>query len=86
MHSAVPVLVLSGEFDPDTPPSWARLLQANLVHARVVVMPGQAHGAGFNRCGAHIALAFFHAPEAPVPVDCVLTMRSAELGKQGMDF
>lgn len=86
MHSAVPVLVLSGEFDPDTPPSWARLLQANLVHAP---RGGDARTSPWRRLQplrGHIALAFFHAPEAPVPVDCVLTMRSAEFGKQGMDF
>jgi pimeloyl-ACP methyl ester carboxylesterase len=81
VKSAVPVLILSGEFDPDTPPSWARLLQANLTHARVVVMPGQSHGAGFNRCGAQIEAAFFHAPEAPLPMDCVSTMHSAEFGR-----
>jgi pimeloyl-ACP methyl ester carboxylesterase len=80
VKSTAPVLVLSGEFDPDTPPSWARLLQTSLAHARVVVMPGQSHGAGFNRCGAQIEAAFFHAPDAPLPTDCVLTMRDVEFG------
>lgn len=83
VKSAAPVLVLSGEFDPDTPPSWARLLQTNLLHARVVVMPGQSHGAGFNRCGAQIEAAFFHAPDAPLPMDCVLMMPGLEFGGGG---
>ncbi|MEI7037160.1 alpha/beta fold hydrolase [Fulvimonas yonginensis] len=81
--SDVPVLALAGEFDPDTPPAWARQLVANMPHARVVVFPGQSHGAGFNRCGAALETAFLHDPGGPLPLDCVLTMRGADFGASG---
>ena len=78
VKSDVPVLVLSGEFDPDTPPQWARAMAANLTHARFVLMPGQTHGAGFNRCGGTIEPAFLRDPSAPLDTTCVLTMPTAD--------
>jgi fermentation-respiration switch protein FrsA (DUF1100 family) len=47
--SATPVLVLSGEFDPVTPPRYGTEIAAPLPHARVLLAPGQGHaviGAG----------------------------------------
>jgi pimeloyl-ACP methyl ester carboxylesterase len=74
----VPVLVLSGEFDPDTPPSWGRGTLAHLTHARFVSMPGHSHGAGFNRCGARVEVAFLKDPQAPLDLGCVLAMPGAD--------
>lgn len=39
----LPVLLLSGEFDPVTPPTYAERAQATLGNARHLVAPGQGH-------------------------------------------
>ncbi|MEJ2602942.1 MAG: alpha/beta hydrolase [Gammaproteobacteria bacterium] len=44
LDTDVPVLVLSGEYDPITPPAWGDLTVSGLANARHVVGPGQGHG------------------------------------------
>ncbi len=78
MVSDVPVLVMTGEFDPDTPPDWGRGLINHMPNAQVVLMPGKSHGAGFNRCGGTIELAFIADPKAPLDTTCALKMRGAD--------
>ncbi len=72
--SDVPTLVMTGAFDPDTPPAWGNQLLRHMTKARVLVFPAQSHGAGFNRCGATVAKAFFHDPSAPLDATCVETL------------
>jgi pimeloyl-ACP methyl ester carboxylesterase len=69
--SNVPTLILAGEFDPITPPLWGRRLLRTLPNARFVQIPGQSHGAMFNRCGGQMTLAFLRDPSAPLDGDCV---------------
>jgi pimeloyl-ACP methyl ester carboxylesterase len=76
--SDVPVLVLSGEFDPDTPPSWGRGILAHLTNGRFVSVPGHSHGAGFNRCGARVEVAFLKDPLGPLDLGCILAMPGAD--------
>jgi pimeloyl-ACP methyl ester carboxylesterase len=42
--SDVPALLLSGNLDPVTPPSWGELVASSLSRARHVVVPGAGHG------------------------------------------
>lgn len=44
LNTDVPVLLLSGEFDPVTPPAWGDVAAARLANARHFVGPGQGHG------------------------------------------
>ncbi len=44
VRSDIPVLLLSGELDPVTPPRWARHAAATLPNSRQVVVPGTGHG------------------------------------------
>jgi pimeloyl-ACP methyl ester carboxylesterase len=81
VKSDVPVLIFSGEFDPDTPPEWGRRLLDAMPNAKFVELRGRSHGAGFHPCGEEIVLAFLRAPRAPLPVDCALRMRGARWGK-----
>lgn len=74
VKSDVPVLVLAGEFDPVTPPAWGRRLLRTMPNARFVLIPGQAHGAMFNRCGGQLTMAFLHDPGAPLNLECVVKM------------
>ncbi len=81
VKSDIPVLIFSGEFDPDTPPEWGRRLLDAMPNARFVEFRGRSHGAGFNACGAEIMTAFLRAPRGPLAVDCALRMRGARFGK-----
>lgn len=44
LKSDVPTLVLSGEFDPITPPAWGEVVLPGLSQAKHIVAPGQGHG------------------------------------------
>lgn len=43
VRSDVPVLLMSGERDPATPPRWGEQVARGLIHARHVIFPGGAH-------------------------------------------
>ena len=53
--SLVPVLLVSGWFDPVTPPETAMRVAARLPNARQLVVRNEAHGAGFG-CAAPAVL------------------------------
>lgn len=74
VKSDVPVLILAGEFDPVTPPAWGRHLLRTMTNARFVQVPGQSHGAMFNRCGGQMTIAFLRDPQAPLNGDCIAKM------------
>lgn len=70
-NSPVPVLLLSGRFDPVTPPGYARIAtEAIGATARLVEMQHSGHGAQRNMCvGLRMIPTFFEDPEAEL-VDC----------------
>jgi pimeloyl-ACP methyl ester carboxylesterase len=53
VKSDVPVLVISGEFDPVTPPAWGDAVAEHLSNSIHVVVPGGGHGPG-NECTARM--------------------------------
>ena len=44
LHSRIPALLLSGEFDPATPPDYGAAAAAGFEHHLHIVIPGQGHG------------------------------------------
>jgi pimeloyl-ACP methyl ester carboxylesterase len=50
VSAAVPTLLLSGEIDPVTPPSFAEAVARGLPNSRHIVVAGGAHGS-LGRCG-----------------------------------
>lgn len=80
VKSDVPVLILAGEFDPVTPPAWGRRLLRTMTNARFVQVPGQSHGAMFNRCGGQMTIAFLRDPRAPLDGDCIAKMAGLAFG------
>lgn len=44
LKSTKPVLLLAGQYDPVTPPRYARAVARHLPNSRVLVLKGQAHG------------------------------------------
>jgi len=70
--SDVPVLLVSGQFDPVTPPYYADSALEGLSNGQHVVFPTGAHGeTGAPGCGADIAAAFVDSPMDSVDTSCV---------------
>lgn len=49
--SDIPTLLLSGELDPATPPSWGELAMEKLSNAKHFVAPYATHGVAYQSCG-----------------------------------
>ncbi len=76
ISSALPTLVLSGVFDPVTPPQYARLAASTLVNSFYVEFPGLGHDVlGNDTCAGRLADDFLNDP-ARVPTDPCLGTRT----------
>jgi pimeloyl-ACP methyl ester carboxylesterase len=70
--SAIPTLLIVGDYDPVTPPVYARLAAATLSSSQVVEFPGVGHLPYFARqCARNTAGAFFVDPIATLDTGCV---------------
>lgn len=58
VESDVPVLLLSGDLDPVTPPSWAEDAKKTLHRSASFVFTGTAHNAATSACARRIAADF----------------------------
>ncbi|MCA9764447.1 MAG: alpha/beta fold hydrolase [Gemmatimonadetes bacterium] len=85
--SSVPTLLIAGEFDPLTPPTWARRAAASLANSRVIVVRGGGHSPTLewsgDGCALEIAAAFIRNPTSVLGPDarsdfCVLTAQGPE--------
>jgi pimeloyl-ACP methyl ester carboxylesterase len=75
--SAVPTLILSGQHDPITPPTYAEIAASTLPNSTVVIFPGVAHGAllSTRTCPYDITWAFLRDPSAVPDLTCVAEMK-----------
>ena len=71
LHSDIPTLIITGEYDLRTPEDEARRIASTLSHAYVVVLPGIGHS-GMPPCGLGILGQFLDNP-ARVPDSSCLT-------------
>jgi pimeloyl-ACP methyl ester carboxylesterase len=70
--SDIPTLLLSGRFDPVTPPAFAAVAAVGLSNATNLVDPTAAHGVAFqNDCINGIILDFLADPSAPPDSSCL---------------
>jgi len=72
--SDVPVLVIAGEYDPATPPSWGRRAVRTLKNGRFVEVPGHGHTPSMmstGPCVRQIVDAFVRDPSAAPDVTCL---------------
>ena len=77
VRSDHPVLLLSGELDPVTPPSWAEEAMGGLSNSRHVVAPGQGHGAAIRGCLPRLMADFVDAEGFDeVDFECVERLRA----------
>ena len=76
VRSARPVLVLSGEIDPITPPSWGEEVVQTLSASRHVVVPNVGHGTLSHGCVPELVEQLVRtATTDSLDVDCVTTSR-----------
>jgi pimeloyl-ACP methyl ester carboxylesterase len=74
-HSAIPTLLLTGKYDPKTPPSLAQALAPKLGHAYVIVMPTLSHVVvGYGTCPDSIASNFLTNPNRKPVAGCVASL------------
>jgi len=72
VSSAVPTLVLSGQYDPITPPAWGQLAASTLSKSFFYQVPGAGHGSSLSvACPQNIALAFFDQPTTAPDTACL---------------
>jgi pimeloyl-ACP methyl ester carboxylesterase len=76
VHSDIPTLVLSGEYDPVTPPAQSKHATETLSHSTFVEFPGMGHAEVFAvpECPEIIFRAFLAGPTAPVDTSCAAAM------------
>ncbi len=76
--SAVPTLLLVGEFDPATPPGFAPGIVASLSHGRAIVVPHRGHSLpeDWDACVGPVATAFLEtADTAHLDTACIAQSR-----------
>ncbi|MBV9747333.1 MAG: alpha/beta hydrolase [Acetobacteraceae bacterium] len=74
--SAIPTLLLAGQYDPITSLQDARRAARTLSHATVVLVPGSGHGAAFSgaACPVSIMMAFYDQPMVRPYTGCTAKM------------
>lgn len=71
IESDIPTLVLSGDYDVQTPPSWNQLAMEGLTNAQLVEFPQSGHGViTFSTCAANVATSFISEPRTDLVTTC----------------
>jgi pimeloyl-ACP methyl ester carboxylesterase len=77
VKSDVPTLLLSGDFDPITPPNFATQIAPGLSRAQHVTFPRGAHGQAFDSsCANGIIESFLNNPTGALNSSCAVTAPS----------
>lgn len=72
LKSDIPTLLLSGDFDPITPPPYAEQLKQTLPNSRHVVFPLGSHGQVPGACGNQLLANFVENPTANLDTSCAV--------------
>lgn len=76
LDSAIPTLILQGEYDTRTPPLHGRTLAEQLGSATLVMIPQAAHETwGPGNCAARIGIEFIRNPQQTPDLSCLETRR-----------
>ena len=72
VSSAIPALILSGEYDPLTPPGWAEQAAQGLSGSRVLEFPAAGHSVlSLGDCPLEIVGEFLDNPSGPLDTACI---------------
>jgi pimeloyl-ACP methyl ester carboxylesterase len=73
--SAIPTLILTGEYDPITPPDFGRRAGQTLANSFLFEFPGVGHNvSGGSPCAHTIMLRFLDDPTRRPDADCIAQM------------
>jgi pimeloyl-ACP methyl ester carboxylesterase len=79
--SNIPVLALSGAFDPITPPEFADIAIAKMSHAIHYTFPAEGHGVISNACAMSLITNFVADPQQKPEDDCFQQQKPPAFGK-----
>lgn len=71
VHSDIPTLLLSGEFDPVTPPAFADKAAETLSNSTHLVAKGLGHGVFMHGCMPFVIRDFIETPSESVDATCM---------------
>ncbi|VAW40384.1 hypothetical protein MNBD_CHLOROFLEXI01-2356 [hydrothermal vent metagenome] len=75
VSSDIPTLILAGEYDPITPPSWGQQVQTGLSNATFYEFPGTGHGVSISgECAVELLESFWANPEGTPDATCLATV------------
>jgi pimeloyl-ACP methyl ester carboxylesterase len=69
--SDIPTLLLTGEYDPGTPPAYAELATETLPHSYLFELRGYSHNQFGSGCSDQLTTAFLNDPTSPPDASCV---------------
>ena len=79
IKSNIPTLLISGEYDNETPSRWATQMQKNLENSHHLIFKGWNHTPTTNwgnKCAMQLANAFFNTPDKKPELDCFEQIKS----------
>lgn len=77
VKSDIPTLLLSGRFDPVTPPAFAQAVAAGLTNSTFLVDPAASHGVAFlSGCVDGIVSGFLDDPTVTTDSSCLLEQKA----------
>ena len=84
--SDIPALLLSGAYDPATPPHWADFASAQLSKGWSFVFPNLGHGVlEAEECAARLMRAFLESPAEKPAAECFLELGAPQFVEQETD-
>ncbi len=84
VKSDIPSLVMEGDYDPVTPPSFGQETAKTLSHNFYVLVPGSGHGASLaGDCPMNILLSFLNDPTTKPDESCLSGMTDPQWLVQG---
>jgi pimeloyl-ACP methyl ester carboxylesterase len=72
VKSNIPAMIFSGEYDPDTPPAWGKLVASWFPNSYFYEVKSTSHGVLFgNRCAIEMAATFLNNPTSKPDATCL---------------
>jgi pimeloyl-ACP methyl ester carboxylesterase len=82
--SDIPTLVISGWFDPITPPEFAEAANEFLSNSSYFMIDNESHGASLGDCGLDLSAAFIDDPTAVIDGACVNGLTDIDFESRGL--
>jgi pimeloyl-ACP methyl ester carboxylesterase len=84
VSSAIPALVMAGEYDPVTPPAWAKRAAQTLSKSYFFEYPGLGHGVSVDdACSRDMMIAFVQNPTTAPDNSCIAKMSAPSFTTPG---